>query len=213
MYKKVRYLLFQWIGTLFLPSSSNQIVSFFKDKVFKPDDLFFTFNYTDWLEDNFDVEQSRICHIHGDYHMGMSLFGYSVKEESLIIGCSNNFSTIEQNCPPDVKGELVEYEPLVVKNVTACIDANKQFFDKISQKQNLISSIEIIGCSFGDVDMPYFVKILNLLKGKKANIYIYSKNCIEYKYTKDDIFEKFWEQNLENQVIFKHSKDFWNGKL
>lgn len=167
-------------------------------------DLFLTFNYTNLLEDSYNIESTQILHIHGE-----------VSKTPLIIG-HNNYKKIEElerelsdlndrrwggededGIPienDESNEEIVErlklehlknYYEETIKNTEECLSDNKYFFNWINSVQN----IYVIGHGFGNVDIPYFEKIVKSTnKNVKWHIYYYGeKEAEEYKKKAKDL--------------------------
>lgn len=128
-------LIKEELGNWICSIDYNKVKHKFK---FTKDDIFFSFNYTDTLGQVYDVDFDRIKYIHK--YAGAHYFG-----EKLIFGHNNN--------------DFNKYEILKesYKDVQSIIKENDNWFTNL--KLIGVDCIEVIGCSYNDIDYPYFKKI------------------------------------------------------
>lgn len=153
----------------FLDVSINTIVS----KVFKQwvqgiriakerkvalekDSLYLTFNYTDTLENLYEVDSEKILHIHGRASMDEKLvFGHRHFVDPTLAARDDLFfrennERIQHICDMN---EL--YKP-----IEDILNRNRTFFSSICD----VSKVEVIGHSFNEIDLPYFQKLASSVK-------------------------------------------------
>ena len=113
--------------------------------------LYFSFNYTETLENIYKVSENNICHIHGKRHSSEKyIYGHNSEKDAILGDNSaddNAFSKIEE-CYLGLSKDCYKQ-----------IQNNKCFFDRI--KESKISRVVVYGCSLGEIDMPYFHEIKN----------------------------------------------------
>lgn len=114
---------------------------------------YLTFNYTMLLEKVYSIPLEQICHIHGSID---SL-------DDLVVGHNYSLPTdnIEANSDEEetfnkcVITEMNKFD----KKVTRRIETNTDFFSSLET----VSRVVVLGHSLGEIDMPYFGKILNII--------------------------------------------------
>ena len=138
----------KWVKTLDISVCKKH--PFLKDG----EDVFYlTFNYTDTLEQVYNIPSERILHIHGQ----------ASKDDKLIFGSGRSMGTILWDEYGDEFPDTEDEENLVravgsfTKNTQHQINENHKFF---SCHKNL-NSITVIGYSFSPIDGIYLDKLLN----------------------------------------------------
>ena len=163
----LRTLFSKWIidvNKLIDNKRIKSVKSFFKT-IFRMDDKYLTFNYTNTLEKLYNIQ--NVCHIHGDIS----------KLQEPVIGHSN---------PGYPNKEYKDYEynafcifcriyERYIKDTQKQIEKHKTFFDSIKE----INEIYFYGLSFGEVDWPYFSYIFEKCKNIKI-IYLNVYNPNEF---------------------------------
>jgi hypothetical protein len=118
---------------------------------------FFTFNYTDTLEQIYGISDSQIWHVHGRA---------SNTDEPLVIGSFNSGRIVEAenqlNLVPELDSKMqtfwdsvLQYYDETEKDVNANLANNAFQFKDLGS----VSLLVIIGFSFGRVDLPYLRQI------------------------------------------------------
>lgn len=112
---------------------------------------YFTFNYTDTLESLYSIPKEQVCHIHG----------HSVNNEHLTVGHNNykepldywddNITFRENN----ERMQRINNMNNLYKPIPNLIEQANLFFEGLRD----VDSIEIIGHSCSEIDIPYFLKI------------------------------------------------------
>lgn len=128
------------------------------------DDLFLTFNYTLTLEKVYRVRERQILHIHGSVdrlNSGEPVIGHgdNARRENAkrkAREAAKNYWEKESS----IYNALANYYDRTRKDVRFYLYFYKDFFDRL----NLIDAVVVIGHSWGEVDMPYFRKILSNTK-------------------------------------------------
>lgn len=140
-------------------------------------DLFLTFNYTLVLEQVYNIDSDRILHIHGSLDedsayepvIGHGNFLKISNMKSKIEEAVRNFN--EASC--SIYKMLRNYYDRTLKDVQFYLNCHSSFFERLKQVDEII----IIGHSLGEVDMPYFKKILDIVeKDIVWNVYYYNED-------------------------------------
>lgn len=133
-----------------------------KDEMRSSTDLFLTFNYTPTLERVYGIPGSNICHIHG----GIPPYCHTAP----IIGHGNNESIDkwlkwkQENDDAFNEGGSAKCEAIAnfykrtLKDTSKQLMLNLEFFRRLNE----IDEVVVIGHSLGDVDMPYFKRIVEI---------------------------------------------------
>lgn len=139
------------------------------------EDYFFTFNYTSVLERIYRVPSNHILHIHG------GLYPYC--DEPPILGHGNVKKIKEYREKAERAAEeydegkesiynaVANYYERTFKNTNECMAFRGKFFRQLTG----VNNVEIIGHSFGEVDMPYFTYLKYCIsKNAKWKFYYHS---------------------------------------
>lgn len=167
-------------------------------------DLFLTFNYTPTLERVYKIDPSNICHIHGrkpPYCSVAPIIGHGNKQaieqrRKWQHECEELFDEDRSS----KNKAIADFYQRTFKDTGKALLMNLSFFNRI----NDVDSIEVIGHSLGDVDMPYFKDILERVGSDTP--------WIVYYYDKDK------KTDMENmirtigvtQIRMEHSSKFWD---
>ncbi|MFD2115836.1 bacteriophage abortive infection AbiH family protein [Paenibacillus yanchengensis] len=126
-------------------------------------DLFLTFNYTETLEEVYNIPESQICHIHGKR--------MTVKGKTIVKGIELGHGEKPRKIS-DMVTDYYEYVSLkrkahqsIRKKTSKILYRNRNFFNKIYS--NDIIEIYSYGFSFGSVDRYYFEKLFKKLDTTK----------------------------------------------
>lgn len=139
------------------------------------EDYFFTFNYTSVLERIYRVPYNHILHIHG----GLSPYC----DEPPVLGHGNAEKIKEYREEAERAAEefdegeasiynaIANYYKRTFKDTNKCMFFKEEFFRQLTG----VSNVEIIGHSFGEVDMPYFIYLRHCIsKNAKWKFYYHS---------------------------------------
>ncbi len=124
-----------------------------------PDNFFFTFNYTNTLEEVYSVPKDKIIHIHGDAEDPQS---------TIEVGHNHDYNKdrddvldiLLEKVPADGGDScdmIVEMLNLSIKPIDMIIARNDDFFKDLSKKG--IEKIIVQGHGYGEIDWPYFETI------------------------------------------------------
>ena len=175
-----------------------------KDDIINGTDLFLTFNYTATLEYVYGIDPSSICHIHG----GVSPYC----DIDPIIGHGNTNSIqqwkklkSENDAAFDEGGAskcaaIANFYKRTLKDTKMVLTVNHDFFNRI----NGIEEVIVIGHSMGEVDLPYFRKVVNVV-GKSV-----PWTVLYYDINEKSLFETSIKGLEVTKVTMKSSDDFWD---
>jgi len=154
----IRDAFVSWIESVDYPGKVNQ-----KSKLihFQPSSLFINFNYTDTLEELYQIPKSTILYLHNnanDYN-GELIFGHAAKKEKMPKGNDldeegNSNRTMFTDAEDAARAPFYEFQ----KNTTDILKSHKVYFKKL----NYIKEVMVLGHSLGKVDWPYFRKIASI---------------------------------------------------
>ena len=135
----------KWIRSIQIPSQKNY------DSITK-DALYLTFNYTDTLEQLYNIPESQILHIHGRASKG----------EKLVVGHNHYINPSDYwDDAIDIRENNERMQRLadmnnLCKPVFEIIERYECFFKGLSG----ITDINVIGHSCDEIDYPYYRKII-----------------------------------------------------
>lgn len=125
---------------------------------------FFSFNYTSVLEHVYNVESEKVFHVHGKVEKGIS--------NKLILGCRESWKKDLRKDYYDEASRMMDAHKALdavaqselnefVKPVSSII-RSKVFVNFLDSVKNA-DSVDVIGFSFGEVDMPYIEAIYDAI--------------------------------------------------
>ncbi|GGK09114.1 bacteriophage abortive infection AbiH family protein [Parabacteroides faecis] len=201
LYKNVRESFYEWI--LSLPSGNSDK----KLKIVTTDAFFITFNYTETLQDLYNIPNDSILHLHGR----------ASQHDDLILGHGRNYDEIKKSTTFDPPKELTDaegiedwfnanYDPIIddttknvidevsqqMKDVEGIISSNRAIINEVSD----ISNIYAYGLSFSSVDLPYLNAIVSKIDISKVKwiISYYSES------DKQKIEQYMFSKGIERQL-------------
>ena len=144
------------------------------------EDIFLTFNYTDTLEQAYDIPSSNICHIHNRVSAGeQPIVGHNIKFK---INVPYDMTKGESELKQSLADVLNSYQ----KNYKSNINRNLDFFNQID---NEVENICCYGHSLGEIDLPYFKNIKKrisdsahwifyIYRGEDDELFMRNKNAV-----------------------------------
>lgn len=139
--------------------------------------IFLSFNYTNLLEECYEISPNNVCHIHGSYIGNNMILGHNnpnVKKE--IFNISNEDEDVRIIGGNRIMNNSIEKS---FKNSNKYIRENRVFFNRISDVDEII----IIGhssSSISSVDREYYKEIKSILNKKEIKVkVIYYKDSVE----------------------------------
>ena len=137
----------------------------------KSDSLFFTFNYTDTLEQLYQIPEHQVFHIHGNASKGDKLIVGHNREIDVGAYYDENLCVRENN---ERVQRLADMNALR-KPYQELIEQNETFFNSLGS----VEEVFVIGHSCAPVDYPYFHKIKDFVaKDAKWHINTHSEEDI-----------------------------------
>ncbi|MGG2113412.1 bacteriophage abortive infection AbiH family protein [Lysinibacillus pakistanensis] len=187
----VQQLFSEWINTIDI-SEAKEKDDFIE--LIENEDLFLTFNYTETLEEVYEVSSEQICYIHGKQNEEI-YFGHGYTDDitdyylEKHVGSENSISEIYEN---------------LRKKTELALESKINFFDRLSDSD--IKEIYSYGFSFSEVDMLYLKEICKQVDTRKIVWYFndfdqsshsdYIKTLVECGFKGD--FSTFNISNKEN---------------
>jgi len=163
---KIQGLFKDWIDTIDIGKATPK--QNFR-KLIGKSDLFITFNYTDTLEEIYDVLDLNVCHIHGRQSEKI-FFGHGEIDER-----SKKFSHLNIGA----QGIVAELHSDLRKKTEEAIKLKWHFFEAL--KNVNITEIYSYGFSYSTVDHIYIIKLCNLIDTSKVVWYLndFDEDCHE----------------------------------
>ncbi|MGU9851120.1 bacteriophage abortive infection AbiH family protein [Pseudomonas koreensis] len=147
-----------------------------KKTFFSEGDSFLTFNYTSTIQVVYGVDPANILHIHGrsDAYDDL-IFGHGETMEEEPEQDENGDSN--RTMFSDAEGAARYPFYALQKPVSEVINKHRDFFRSLEG----ISTINVIGHSLNEIDLPYFEEIVKIVKYAKWNVYCYKfEECDRY---------------------------------
>lgn len=175
--------------------------------IINQDNIFISFNYTDTLEQTYNIPRERILYIHGKAKESTELIVGHGDESMITSMIQKDFSTeeeeeayIEYMEGYDVREleaeEIIRgYFRSTYKNVNSIIKNNLSFFNKLHK----IRRVYIIGHSLADVDLQYFSFLFDYLTEDIDWIVTYHK-----EYEKRDFITKLLSIGIQRENIYMY---------
>ena len=160
----MNHYVWKWAKQIRLNKAYPRKTSFIENT----EDYFLTFNYTNVLERVYQISSNRICHIHG------GLTPYCKEKPILGHGNADKIDMYREKAKraddefdegaKSIYNAIAKFYERILKDTNRQINIHRDFFENFSD----ITSINIIGHSMSNVDLPYFqsVKLATLDKGK-----------------------------------------------
>ncbi len=176
-YSVIREAFQNWVAQLGAGSPRKKI------RIFRDNSLFLNFNYSHTLQVLYDIPDHLILHIHGK----------AGSENKLVLGHGKSYDEIKAELEAEAsldehltdEEKLIDYEEdgddfitMRAKDAAVAgvynqrkktdeiITKNEDWFNQLKD----VTHLHIFGHSFGRVDLPYFQKILSVIKKEKVFI-------------------------------------------
>ncbi|BCS84113.1 bacteriophage abortive infection AbiH family protein [Prevotella herbatica] len=171
VYSDIREAFNQWVSELEMGDKGRKI------KLITDDATYITFNYTATLETLYSIDEKKILHIHGKASTGDELvLGHGVSEKDIE-------DMLEKDYPTD-KEEGDDYVTQRAKYaaIDGVYNQRKKTQDIINRHEDWFASLKDVtnlyfyGHSFGEVDDPYFRKILSVVNKNNVQIEVSDYN-------------------------------------
>lgn len=164
-YGEIREAFHQWVDELEMGDESKKI------ELINDDVAFLTFNYTSTLENLYNIDEKKILHIHGK----------AGTDDELVLGHGVSEDVIEEMLEEDYPVDEEEGDDYVTQRAKDAaisgVYSQRKKVDEIIRKHEEwfvslkdVSHLYFYGHSFGEVDLPYFRKILSVVDKKNVQI-------------------------------------------
>lgn len=170
----IQELFSQWINTIDI-SLTKPIEDF--RILLSGNDNFLTFNYTETLEQVYQVKKENICHIHGKQNEQI-FFGH---------GNSENYTNYYQKNYIGSEDNLTLIDEQLRKKTELALENNLDFFTNIENFD--IGVIYSHGFSFSGVDEVYLIEICNRIVTENIVWYFNDNDTSKHK-SYEDILKK-----------------------
>lgn len=153
--ENLKTALLSWIETVEYPGADQIQTLLLK---FEPESLFMSFNYTDTIEELYEVPKNNILYLHNNAndYSGDLIFGHgetsekTPKEDDL-----DEKGDSRRTLFTDAKDAARAPFYALQKDTEAVLADHADFFEKLRD----VDQIVVLGHSLGKVDWPYFQKI------------------------------------------------------
>ncbi|HCT64429.1 MAG TPA: hypothetical protein DIC60_04030 [Lachnospiraceae bacterium] len=169
-------------------------------------DYFLNFNYTDVLEQVYQIEE--VTHIHGSIEslsdispiMGHCNKAESDKHRQWAKEADEEYDEGESS----IQNAIADYLEAIFKDTNSIIDDNSRFFGDLHNIEHVI----IIGWSAGNVDIPYLLKIKECVnRNTKWAVHWYNDEA--YASLRRALDEVKINENYE--VEYVQTEEFWDN--
>lgn len=198
-YSLIKKSFHRWINQLEGGNPDMKIIMELKNSTF------LTFNYSDTLESLYNISKEQILYIHGranaadelvlghgdclkdlEKKLGSSAPSYTIGVESVVDYDNDGDDYVTQRAKDAAVLEVYKQR----KQVESIIQKNEEWFKRLVD----VTNIHFYGHSFGDVDLPYFRKILSSVDKKNIEMEVsdyfgYNKDVID-SFMKSEDFSK-----------------------
>lgn len=163
LHRSIEECFCEWIDQIDVNAASTQMV-------FDTEARFISFNYTSTLQSIYEIDESRILHIHGRAERGDVTFGHGVEivEEPELDENGDSNRSMFTDAENAAKYPLFAFQ----KQTGEIIQNNRGYFDSLRG----LTRIEVIGHSLADVDLPYFKVLANQNTGCDWIVYCYDQS-------------------------------------
>ena len=176
-----------------------------KNEIKNSRDLFLTFNYTPTLERVYGVPQSNICHIHGGippYCNTAPVIGHGNKMAiQKWKKLKQEYDNMFDEGGSSKCAAISNFYQRTLKDTDKYLTMNYSFFQKIRDVEEVV----VIGHSLGEVDLPYFKKIIEFAGKDIPWTVVYHSES-----EKDNMENKVKELGVST-VLMIQSSDFWDS--
>lgn len=156
---KLPILFSEWINDLSIPNLCFSVPNletyyFIKELIDAENDIFFTFNYTNTLEELYEAQE--VLHIHGTQNSEIIVGHSAVREFG--------------NMKYEQDEQMYSIHANLQKPTDRIIEENSEFFQSLEGK---VDSIYSYGFSFSDVDLVYIRELLEHVDSSNIEWYLH----------------------------------------
>ena len=194
-YKEIRQAFHYWVADMEIGDEGKKV------KLITDDAVFLTFNYTSTLEQLYGISEDKILHIHGKVGNSDELvLGHGVSEDIIEQILEANYPTDEEEgddyVVSNAKAAAVKGVFSQRKNVDQIISLHNEWFESLTD----VTNIYFYGHSFGEVDRPYFHKILSVVDKDIVKIEVSDHNG-DNKTAIEDFMRNEGVENTQYNII------------
>jgi|GEM_PF-5775931 hypothetical protein len=177
-YCELRDMMAKWIESL---SKSIEVTKVPKYVYFEKENSFFlTFNYTNTLEDVYEIPREKCCHIHERYDKTrhVDFVGYNWGHSK----CDNEINTKLKSLELDGTDVIPhEIKEAVMNFGKRYDDGNRILESWMESIPKQVNDIIVMGHSMAEVDYPYFKSICETYPSAKWHIFYFNQNDLNRK--------------------------------
>ena len=187
MFDSFQELFDEWVNSIVIYEDEGRVLPHFE-----ADGLFFSFNYTETLEELYHIPRERIKYIHGRRNTS----------DDLIVGHCNDVDGSKQL---PVSPMIYEYEGY--NNVARAVNERRKKVSDIIESNikywrllHNVNKVVVYGHSLSEVDLPYFRVIAkHVMRDAEWCFSIYYKNILEKNKEVDKVRKFIKLLNLDEQ--------------
>lgn len=200
--EKLNHYVWKWAKQIRLNKAFPQKTCFIQ----KTEDYFLTFNYTSVLERVYRISSDRICHIHGGltpYCKEPPILGHG--NVDIIDVYREKAKRADDEFDEGSKSiyhAIAKFYERIFKDTNQQINKHGDFFQNLAD----ITSVNIIGHSMSEVDLPYFLAV-QLYSPEKISWSLYYYN----KGEQDSMKERLLSIGvMKEEIHMRDAKEFWD---
>lgn len=200
--KKLNHYVWKWAKQIRLNKAYPRKTCFIQNT----EDYFLTFNYTSVLERVYQISSDRICHIHGGltpYCKERPVLGHgNVDIIDIYREKAKRADDEFDEGPKSIYHAIAKFYERIFKDTNQQINVHRDFFQNLVD----ITSVNIIGHSMSEVDLPYF-QTVQLYSPEKTiwNTYYYDKD------ERDSMKERLLSIGvMKEEIYMRDVKEFWD---
>jgi len=159
--KDIREAFSNWIESISYPDKDQLPFPLLQ---LKPGSLFINFNYTDTLEELYQIPKNNILYLHNNAndYSGDLIFGHAEQEEKHpkddeLDADGNSNRTMFTDAEDAARTQFYAFQ----KDTDAVLAEHEDFFARLRD----IDQVIVLGHSLGKVDWPYFQKVAAMAHG------------------------------------------------
>ncbi|MCA9035951.1 MAG: bacteriophage abortive infection AbiH family protein [Planctomycetaceae bacterium] len=163
LHRSIEECFCEWVDQIDVNAASKQMK-------FDAQARFISFNYTSTLQTVYEIDESRILHIHGRSNRGEVIFGHGVEviEEPELDENGDSNRSMFTDSENAAKYPLHAFQ----KQTGAIIQNQRAYFDSLCG----LTRIAVLGHSLADVDLPYFKEVANRNTDCEWIVYYYNES-------------------------------------
>lgn len=163
LHRSIEEYFCEWVDQIDVNAAPKQMA-------FDAQARFISFNYTSTLQTVYEIDESRILHIHGRSDWGDVIFGHGVEiiEEPELDENGDSNRSMFTDSENAAKYPLHAFQ----KQTGDIIQNHRAYFDSLCD----VTRVEVLGHSLADVDLPYFKEVANQNTDSEWIVYCYDES-------------------------------------